>query len=256
MADPFGKGDPTQPRKADGVADVVNRLLQNLIIRCAKAEGVRDYYHIGVIGYGGKVRRGFGGALAEQDLVPISKVSESPVRVEDRTRKTSDGAGGLIEERIKFPVWFDPVADSGTPMCEALRLAEDTCRSWVTDHLSSFPPTVINITDGEATDGDPSMIADRVRSIATDDGNTLLFNIHLSSVRSNPVEFPDNEEILPDKFARLLFGMSSLLPEHIRNAAQLEGFRVSEGARGFVFNADMVSLVRFLDIGTRPSQLR
>jgi hypothetical protein len=31
---------------------------------------------------------------------------------------------------------------------------------------------------------------------------------------------------------------------------------VSDGMRGFVFNADIVSVIRFLDIGTRPSNLR
>ncbi|MBW7886468.1 MAG: VWA domain-containing protein, partial [Caldilineaceae bacterium] len=38
--------------------------------------------------------------------------------------------------------------------------------------------------------------------------------------------------------------------------AQQEGYTVSENSRGFVFNADMVSLIKFLDIGTRPSNLR
>jgi hypothetical protein len=31
---------------------------------------------------------------------------------------------------------------------------------------------------------------------------------------------------------------------------------VTDGARGFVFNADIVAVIRFLDIGTRPSNLR
>jgi hypothetical protein len=31
---------------------------------------------------------------------------------------------------------------------------------------------------------------------------------------------------------------------------------ITETSRGFAFNADMVSLIRFLDIGTRPSNLR
>ena len=30
--------------KAEGVADAINRLLQTLIIKCAKQEGIRDYY--------------------------------------------------------------------------------------------------------------------------------------------------------------------------------------------------------------------
>ncbi len=50
--------------------------------------------------------------------------------------------------------------------------------------------------------------------------------------------------------------MSSPLPEHIRSAAEQEGYAISENSRGFVFNADIVSVIRFLDIGTRPSNLR
>src|SRR5579871_6938009 len=54
--------------KAEGVADAINRLLQNLVIKCAKSEGVRDYYHIGVIGYGNKTGPAFSGPLADRDL--------------------------------------------------------------------------------------------------------------------------------------------------------------------------------------------
>jgi hypothetical protein len=70
------------------------------------------------------------------------------------------------------------------------------------------------------------------------------------------VEYPDNEEGLADQFARLLFRMSSTLPSHVVSAGRQEGLPVSDASRGFVFNADMVTLIRFLDIGTRASQLR
>ena len=40
------------------------------------------------------------------------------------------------------------------------------------------------------------------------------------------------------------------------NIAKREGMNVSEGSRGFVFNADMVAVIKFLDIGTRPSAFR
>jgi hypothetical protein len=53
MAEPFG-GHPDKP-KAEGVADGINRLLQNLALKCAKSDRVRDYFHVGVIGYGGRV---------------------------------------------------------------------------------------------------------------------------------------------------------------------------------------------------------
>src|SRR5947209_7695511 len=63
--------------KAEGVADAINRLLQNLVIKCAKSEGVRDYYHVGVIGYGGKVKPAFSGALEGRELAPISEIADS-----------------------------------------------------------------------------------------------------------------------------------------------------------------------------------
>ena len=71
-----------------------------------------------------------------------------------------------------------------------------------------------------------------------------------------PISFPDSDAGLPNQYAKLLFNMSSTLPEHMRSYAQQQGVAVSEGTRGFVFNADMTSIVQFLDIGTRASDLR
>ena len=248
-------GEPGK-QKADGLATIINRLLQNLVLKCAKSEGVRDYYHIGVIGYGGAVGPAFGGALAGQELAPISAIANLPARIEERTRKTDDGAGGLIEQSIKFPVWFDPIAKGGTPMCAALTQARKVLTGWLADHPSGFPPIVINITDGESTDGDPSAAAAALRDLQTDDGNVILFNLHLSSQNATPVQFPDDDAALPDKWAKLLFSLSSPLPPFMRSIAEQEGFNVGDAARGFAFNADMVTVIQFLDIGTRPNNLR
>jgi hypothetical protein len=227
-----------------------------LVIKCAKEEGVRDYYHVGVIGYGVRVGSGFVGSLAGRELVPISEIGNLPARVEERTKKVDDGAGGLVDQSVRFPIWFDPVASGGTPMCQALGLAKNILERWLVQHPDSFPPLVINITDGEATDGDPSEPAESIRKLTSSDGEVLVFNLHLSSHRAAPIEFPDSEVGLPDQFARLLFRMSSLLPPYMRSFAGQEGISVSDATRGFAFNADMVSLIRFLDIGTRPSDLR
>jgi hypothetical protein len=53
MADTFG-GELAQ-RKADFVADVVNRTLHDLVIRCTRTEEIRNYYNISIIGYGSSV---------------------------------------------------------------------------------------------------------------------------------------------------------------------------------------------------------
>jgi hypothetical protein len=78
----------------------------------------------------------------------------------------------------------------------------------------------------------------------------LLFNLHLSSRQQSPIQFPESDSALPGEYARLLFRMSSPLPPTMRNMAVPE-FHLGENARGFVFNADLVSVIQFLDIGTR-----
>jgi hypothetical protein len=252
MADPFG-AHPEKP-KAEGVADGVNRLLQNLVLKCAKAEGVRDYFHVGVIGYGGRVAWALGGQLAGQKLIPISVVANFPLRVESRTRKVDDGSGGLVERKFKFPVWFAPVAGGRTPMCQAITEAAHELEGFIARFPDSFPPLVINISDGKATDGNPELPAAQLRRLATSDGAVLFFNAHLSSMPARPIEFPSRESELPDAHAQILFRMSSVLPPRLQDAARSEGFQVEEGTRGFVFNADLVSVIRFLDIGTRVTQ--
>jgi hypothetical protein len=52
MEDPFAGGEASRAKRPIQVADAINRLLQNLVIKCAKEEGIRDYFHVGVIGYG------------------------------------------------------------------------------------------------------------------------------------------------------------------------------------------------------------
>jgi hypothetical protein len=167
-----------------------------------------------------------------------------------------DGAGGLVNQTVKFPVWFEPVARGETPMSDALNQAYLLLQDWVSKHPNAYPPIAINITDGEATGGDPTPNAQAIRSLATTDGDVLLFNCHISSHSTVSIIFPSDESGLPDDYARMLFRMSSLLPDKLRQAAQSEGLNVGEQARGFAFNADLVELIRFLDIGTRPSNLR
>jgi len=243
--------------KAEFVADALNRTLMNLITRCTKSEGVRDYFEVGVIGYGGSgVANGFSGFLAAKALNPVSAIEQNPIRVEDRKKKMDDGAGGIVETKIKFPVWFEPKADGGTPMCEALAKAAEELVVWCDAHPDSFPPTVLHVTDGESTDGDPEEIAGHLRQICTNDGEVLILNIHVSSIGADPIKFPSSDTNLPDNYAKLLFRMSNLLPEHLIHYAQEKGYKVGTESRGFMFNADAVVIVEFFDIGTRASQLR
>lgn len=247
--------------KAQQVADVLNRTLATLITRCTKSEGTRNYFEIGVIGYGANgAYNGFQCNLSSSILNPISAIEASPLRVEERKKKFDDGAGGIVEQSIKFPVWFEPYANGGTPMGQAITKAAEELVAWCNAHPNSYPPTVLHITDGEATDsdtaGDPETLAKQLCQIQTGDGSVLMFNLHVSTSGANPVEFPSSESELPDSYAKLLFRMSSQLPGHLIRFAQEKRFKVNMESRGFMFNADAVQLVDFFDIGTRASQLR
>lgn len=243
--------------KAEFVADALNRTLMNMVTRCTKAEGVRDYFEVGVLGYGASgVSNGFSGALSSRLINPISVIEQNPVRVEDRKKKMDDGAGGIIETTVKFPVWFEPMANGGTPMREALSKAAEELVVWCDSHPECYPPTVLHVTDGESSDGDPEEIATHLRQIRTNDGEVLILNIHVSVLGGDPIRFPASDSGLPDSYAKLLFRMSSQLPEHLVRFAQDKGHVVGIESRGFMFNAEAAEIVDFFDIGTRASQLR
>jgi len=258
MVDPIGNGTgPSSARKHEVVADALNRLLTEIAIKCAKEEGVRDYFHVAVIGYGARTAApALGGELAGRRLVPISELAEHPLRLEERVKKEPDGAGGLVEVTTQFPVWVEPEANGATPMCQALTEATRIVGDWISAHPRGFPPIVLNLTDGEANDGDPVEKAEELRRLGTDDGDTLLFNLHVSDSGGTPTTFPESDTGLPDAYARTLFAMSSELPPHMQSYARQNGYPVGETSRGFVYNADMIALVQFLDIGTRALALR
>ena len=141
-------------------------------------------------------------------------------------------------------------------MCQAVTKAAEALVTWCDSHPNGYPPTVLHITDGASTDGDPEVLSTQLRHLQTSDGSVLLFNLHLSTAGVSPIQFPDSETGLPDSYAKLLFRMSSPLPAHLIHFAQEKGFKVGAESRGFMFNADAVQLVDFFDIGTRASQLR
>jgi hypothetical protein len=248
MADPFGAEQSV--RKAEFVAGVVNHTLHDLVIRCTKTEEVRNYYHVSVIGYGRTVGPAFAGPLAARSVVPVAEVADNPLRIETGYKRVSDGAGGYVEMPVRYPVWIYPHSDGGTPMCRALEATRGIVSQWLAEHPRGFPPTVLHLTDGESSDGDPTELGRELMSLATDDGPVLLFNCHVSSRRATKIEYPASESVLPDGFARTLFDISSALPENFLAAAQQLGVPAAEGSRGFVFNADPSSVVQFYEIGT------
>ena len=254
MEMPFAGGSN---RKADELALAMNKLLRELCIRAAGESGVKDWFHFAIIGYStdheGNPVIGPAqiGPLAGRETMTISEVDANPARIVTVNEVSVDEeTSELVNTPTDMPIWVDPVMQNGTPICGAIVRACEVIDSWIPSHQKSFPPIVINITDGEPTDGDPLPYADVLKQRGTEDGNVLFFNCCLSEVPATPFIFRGNSELMPSDFARTLFQMSSLLPEQLAAVAKKEGIDVEPNARAMAFNADMVVLIKFLKMGT------
>ena len=257
MEEPLGN---SANRKCDELVAAINGWLQNMAIRASSDEGIKDWMDIGVIGYRTDananpiIDSALQGQLMGQFIVSIAEIGGAPARIDTRIQYIPDEeTGEMIEIPCEMPVWVDPVAEGGTPMCHMLYHTHEILSDWISRHPNSFPPIVVHITDGESQDGDPIPYADAVKNLATEDGNVLLLNCHLSMTAADPFMFPASEEGLPDELARVLFQMSSVLPEPFYRHGMMEGFQLQQNARGMAFNADMVCLIQFLNMGTQAA---
>lgn len=241
--------------KSAVLAEQVNGLLFELVQRCTKSIGEppRPYFAVGVVGYGTDpsgnpiVGSQFSGDLAGKDWVWTSDLATSPLRIE--TRQSTDGDG----REYRMPIWVDAFANGGTPMCRAFDLVGRMLKPWCDGYPDAFPPVVINLTDGEATDGDPIVWAERIRSLRTNDGNVLLFNLEIGSGGQPHAFLPYPPQ--DSQYSATLWQMSSELPQFMGEIATAQGFQIAPGARGFAGNADFRSVVSFLNVGTSIGQL-
>ena len=116
---------------------------------------------------------------------------------------------------------------------------------------------IINISDGEPTDSEADVrkYANEIMDINCPDGNPLIFNIHLSACGGKEICMPMTDSILPpnDKMSKLLFDISSALPETMVQAAKECGFPDAEaGVKTFMSNVTEVEkFVMFLNFGTK-----
>ena len=184
----------------------------------------------------------------------MQELAKNALRVENVKMKVSDGAGGLVEVDEPFPVWIEPIDSGGTPMTAAFEMAYQLANDWTSKHPNSFPPVVINITDGQPNNQSSAKTAAlKLKELGTNDGKVLVLNAHITSKRAAPVELPASASELPngDNYAQFLFDISSELPSVMLERASAVGFEISTQVRGFVYNADAETMIRLLDIGTK-----
>lgn len=242
---------------AEAVARIVNNQINELVLRCVKMGDTRHYYDIAVIGYGEKAYSGWQGELEGRDFVTPEELKNHPytkivTRKETRTRK------GLQIKEVEQVQWVSAHHNgSWTHVHKAFEKAKTLLGSWLAEHHEHdcYPPTIINVTDGVfngTTRENLVQQANELKAMFTNDGNVLLWNIHITPDHLEQILLPvSKEEMKADKYSELLYDMSSLLPERYnRPISDLRGDNTNERHVAMTTNTDMSTLIQLMDIGT------
>ena len=173
-------------------------------------------------------------------------------REEKRTRK------GTVVKEVEKMQWIEARCDGNwTHMDKSFKRAKSILSEWMKKYHDKdcYPPTVINITDGEyngVEEEDMLQLANDIKSMYTNDGNVILFNIHISAYSDLSISFPVSKSELDDNwYGETLYEMSSLLP--LRYNDPISAIRQDNNNDRHVamaVNADMTTLIQLMDIGT------
>lgn len=242
--------------KAEALCSAVNTLLEEIVSSCRRERFVGDYFDLGIIGYSGTEAK----SLLGKGFVSVVDIDSMDTtitpRIVSRTLPTGESFQTIIERRS----WIAPAAKGRTPMGEALKLAQRMCAAWCRRNTESFPPIVINISDGEATDATHQEIrtlSEEIRKFSTQDGNVLMMNIHLSTAdhAKGSIILPSESEPRPsNRHFSLLYDISSTLPEIYNEAIE----RLHGGTppfRAICFNAPITELIGLLAIGSLSTDM-
>ncbi|MCS6795201.1 MAG: hypothetical protein NZ516_04510 [Raineya sp.] len=250
--------------KAEFLSTTINQLLNEIIDRCKKGTEIRDYFHICLIGYGGDSENTakilWQGNLSNKTFVTPTELIHNYLDTETIEVESRRPNGTIQKIPKKIYRWIAPQASHRTPMRDAFLLARDILVQWVSQYSQSYPPMVINISDGAATDTTREellQVAQEIQSLATEDGNALIFNIQVSDKTQEAIYFPCKKEELPqDEWVHLLFDMSSDLPENYNQSiAQFTGRDLMGSYTALVVNAPLSKLISLLNIGTNTQTL-
>lgn len=243
---------------SEAVARIVNNQINELVLRCIKTNEVRHYYDIAVIGYGSEMYSGWDGPLKGRWFVSPQELKDNParkitMREEKRTRR------GMVVKEVEKVQWMEPRCDgSWTCVHKAMKKAGELLDEWMKEHQEKdcYPPTIINITDGvfNGTSRENILqLANELKSMFTNDGNVLLWNIHITSEGGESVLLPiSRNELGGNSYSEQLYEMSSLLPLRYNDPISNLRHDNDTSARHVAMstNTDMSTLIQLMDIGT------
>ena len=245
------------------VEEAINQLLYDMALNyivddsTKEDQSTKDRIHLKIIIYSG-----------EDTHDPL--MSES-----NHAYSLASGPGGWVgnyetlyqysdeNNTLEIPRWVKLEPSGKTPMLLAFQTAKNSVKKHIEDYPSSFPPVVLNISDGEPTDcGDPvnwEMLkneAEEIKSFGEEGQNPLICNIHLDPLGRSPPSTYSHKPPVLGKVEAGLWHLSSIIPDYMIDQIPILKDNNRKGSeRLFVFNSNIVHFHEFLDFATRRNTL-
>lgn len=237
---------------------VINRVINEIIQKNFNGDKPKNRCFISVIGYNHNVKELCSGYLTE--------LYNNPLRIETVKKKVPDGAGGLVEQEVKMPVWIEPIKQDGaTDMRGAFMMAKQIVEKWMLDKPKNPAPVIINISDGipyyEGKDTHICMqetiqVAKEIMNLSCEDGNVLIFNAHIDNNGNSTIKCPSRKEevSMAGEGAEFLYEITSVIPEGYKEAAAKNELVIGDSARGCIFAANDIDLINLINFGSSKGQ--
>lgn len=238
--------------KGESMVDVANKIIEELYFRAYYEGELRNYYDVAVISYSG---RGVISLLDNKE--PLQPITNFNGNSRDWINLKCLTPLNISDDYHGSKITLSPMGY--TPMYEALYIVHELVNEWCSrpENYDSAPPSIYNITDGHATDGnfrDIIYMSEKLMSLSTNDGNALMFNIHLSSMsESQKILFPTERELIhhPNAYFRAMGLASSPMPDNFKELIhKIRGERSDETYRGVGYNISVVDMIAMMNIGT------
>ncbi len=240
---------------------ICDKCLYELFRTCNAGNEVRPYVDLAIIGYGSSIR-------SAMPKIGLEELPFSVTKLPDLWIKKNDQESTDAEFNPPKYEWVEETSNGTTSMLAALKKTKDIVEKWIPTHRDSFPPIVLNITDGIPSDdevllqryegsslGDLSTldivsISKQIQKLSTNNGNVLVCNAHVSNQQLTQISYPISTNEIDNPFAELMFEMSSTIPNELVSLGVEMGLKLSNGSRFFIFNAEANSLLNFISFGT------
>lgn len=241
---------------------ITDKCLYEIMRTCVSGNEIKPLVDLAIIGYGTSIRSATPKIPMDQLPFSVKELQNSYIVKNEIDDSNFDR---LLKPRYE---WIEEVSNGTTSMMAALKKAKEITEKWITHHRNSFPPIILNITDGMPTDdlelvnrfecdslGDMSTLdlvttVKEIQKLATSDGNVLLCNAHVSPDEQTQILYPINTHIIQNGFAELMFEISSIIPDPLVALGKQFGLEIQSGSRLFLFNAEVNSLLKLIQFGS------